>query len=962
MNGIERELCEKVEGGVHFDDYSLALYSTDASIYDITPVGVVFPRTDKDVVQTVRCAYERGIPVLPRGGGTSLSGQAIGPAIVLDFTRHMQEILEVNEDEKWVRVQAGVVLDELNQALKPHGLKFGPDPASSSRASIGGVIGNNSTGAHSILYGMTSDNVRSLRLVLPDGGVVTVKRMERGSPGFTAAAEGNGPLGELVLGMLKIGDEFAEECQERFPDIRRNVAGYNLKDAVTADTLDLPRLVCGSEGTLATVIEAELDLVELPRRTGMAVLCFGDLIDSLRAVAPVLEHKPSSVEIADRMLLDLGSRNEEHRATAQSIPEGTEAILLVEVYGDDESELQSRLEAIRRLTVEELGLAFHCIETTDPATQTAFSEFRKAGLPILLSNPEDSKPTAFIEDTAVPPESLPDYISEFLEVIARHETTTAVYAHAGAGCLHLRPVINIKEPRQRECMLSIADEVTDLVIKYGGTTSSEHGDGMARTQWLEKLYGERLVGAFRQIKELFDPKGIMNPGKIVSDDADLRQNHRYRFDRKPAQIHALLRFDNQLDLAHAIELCNGCGTCRTMSGGVMCPSFRGAKDEITSTRGRANLMRQALEGKLPAEEFTSRRFKEEVLELCLACKGCKRECPSGVDVGKLKTEMKYQYIREHGAGLRELVFGNIDYASVLSSAFAPLVNWVNRTRLARFAMEKTIGLDRRRELPEYHWQTFVRWFRARTPKQIDSPKGKVALFYDCYLNHNNPEICRAAVEVLETLGYEVALADRKCCGRAMLSVGMVKNARRRALYNVQHLAQQIRDGYTIVGCEPSCIVTIQDDYRELVEPSEDLEFVEANTFEFMEFLNLRRDPDNLDHEWQDATEPLIYHGHCHQKGTGRANHVSEVLQAFLRAEVAVLDSGCCGMAGAFGYDRRFYDLSMSIGELLFEQIRQHTGQVVASGVSCRTQIEQGLGVRVAHPVEILSEHLARPAP
>lgn len=962
MNGIERELREKVEGGVHFDDYSLALYSTDASIYDITPVGVVFPRTEKDVVETLRCAYERGIPVLPRGGGTSLSGQAIGPAIILDFTRHMQGVLEVNEEEKWVRVQAGVVLDELNRALKPHGLKFGPDPASSSRASIGGVIGNNSTGAHSILYGMTSDNVRSLRLALSNGEVVTVKRMARGSADFAAATESNGLLAEIAKGLLKVGDEFAEECQKRFPNIRRNVAGYNLRDAVTADALDLPRLICGSEGTLATVLEAELDLVALPKRTGMAILCFQDLIDSLRAVAPILELKPSAVEVADRMLLELGAKNEEHRGTAQSIPVGTEAILLVEVYGDDEPELRSRLEAIRRLAVDELALAFHSIETTDPVTQTAFSEFRKAGLPILLSNPEDSKPTAFIEDTAVPPESLPDYITEFLEVIARHETTTAVYAHAGAGCLHLRPVINLKEPQQLERMLSIADEVTDLVIKYGGTTSSEHGDGLARTQWLKKLYGEPLVHAFRQIKELFDPKGIMNPGKIVSDDADLRQNHRYRFERKPAEIHALLRFDNQLDLAHAIELCNGCGTCRTMSGGVMCPSFRGAKDEITSTRGRANLMRQALEGKLPAEELTSRRFKEEVLELCLACKGCKRECPSGVDVGKLKTEVKYQYLREHGAGLRELVFGNIDYASALSSVFAPLVNWVNRTRLARFAMEKTVGIDRRRELPTYHWQTFVRWFRKRAPKRIDSPKGKVALFYDCYLNHNNPEIGRAAVEVLEALGYEVALADRKCCGRAMLSVGMVENARRRALYNVPHLAEQIRDGYAIVGCEPSCIVTIQDDYRDLVEPSADLELVEANTFELMEFLNLRRGPDGLDHEWANATEPFIYHGHCHQKGTGRANHVAEALQAFLRAEVVVLDSGCCGMAGSFGYDRRFYDLSMSIGELLFEQIRQHSGQVVASGVSCRTQIEQGLGIRVAHPVEVLAAHLARPAP
>jgi FAD/FMN-containing dehydrogenase/Fe-S oxidoreductase len=957
MNELEQALQDRIGGGVRCDDYSLALYSTDASIYDVTPVGVAFPRTESDVVEVMRYAYEHGVPVLPRGGGTSLSGQAVGAAIILDFTRHMQQILEVNEAEKWVRVQPGVVLDDLNRALKPRGLKFGPDPASSSRASMGGIIGNNSTGAHSILYAMAADHVLSLRIALSNGDVADVERLDRDSARFAGLMREDSLFGQIVRGMAGLGDEFAEECRKRYPGIRRNVAGYNLKDAVSPGALDLPRLLCGSEGTLAVVLEAKLRLVDLPQRTGMVVLCFRDLIDSLRAVAPILEHGPSAVEVVDKMLLGLAARNPEHGQTARSLPEGTEAVLMIELYGEDETELRPRLEAMRRLAVDELRLAFHSIETTDLKTQTAFSEFRKAGLPILLSNPGDFRPTAFIEDTAVPPESLPDYISEFLDVMKRHGTSSAVYAHAGAGCLHLRPIINLKDPKEVDKMLAIADEVTDLVIRHGGTTSSEHGDGMARTQWLRKLYGDRLVDAFGRIKRLFDPKGILNPGKIVSESADLRQNLRYRPTRDVRQLRAVLRFDSQIDLIHAVELCNGCGECRNLQGGTMCPSFRGTKEEITATRGRANLMRQALTGKLPRHELTSRRFKEEVLDLCLACKACKRECSSGVDVAKLKTEIKHQYIQEHGAGLWELFFGNIDRVSQVASLFAPLTNWLTATSAARILMERTIGIDRRRELPRFQWQTFTRWFRGRPPRTAPAPKGKVAFFYDCYLNHNNPEIGQAAVNVLETLGYEVVLADRRCCGRAMLSVGMVDSARQRAIYNVSHLAEQVRRGYTVVGCEPSCIVTLQDDYRDMLGPSEDLELVQANTFEFMEFLNLRREPDRLDTGWSPASERLIYHGHCHQKATGRADHVPAVLRSFLKAEVVVLDSGCCGMAGAFGYDRKHYELSLAIAEALFALIREHSGRIVVSGVSCRTQIEQGLGLRPAHPAEVLAEHL-----
>lgn len=954
MTGIEKDLKRLVEGEVRFDDYTRTLYSTDASIYDITPIGVVFPRSENDAVRVVTYAYERGIPVLPRGSGSSLSGQAVGKAIIMDFTRHLRNLLEINPGEQWARAQPGLIYDELNLALKPHGLLFGPDPASGDRAAIGGMVGNNSTGAHSNLYGMTADHVKALRVLLSNGEVATFEPLKQDGPEFARASAQPGLAGDITRGMSKLRQDYDFECRHRYPSMRRNVAGYNLRDIHRNGEFNLCPLVCGSEGTLVTVLEAKLGLVERPRATGMIVLCFHDLIEALRAVAPILEHKPSALEVVDDMLLNLARTNREHGETARALPGDTRATLLVEFFGERVEDLVPRIEGVRRLVMDELKLAFHTIEAVDPKRQKALWNMRKAGLAILMSKPGDSKPTAFVEDTAVPPANLPDYIAEFLDLVRRHGTTAAVYAHAGAGCLHIRPVINLKNPSEVERMYEIAESISDLVLRYGGTTSSEHGDGLVRTQWLKKLYGPSLTDAFAKVKELFDPKGIMNPGKIVGPATDLRQNLRYRPDGGGPEMRTALRFDSQIDFLRAVEMCNGCGGCRDRVEGVMCPSFRGANEEITSTRGRANLMRQALSGKLPRSEMTSRKFKEEVLDLCLGCKACKRECPSGVDLAKLKTEIKYHYIQEHGAAAADLFFGHVDRLSVIGSALAPLANALNGSSLGRVLLEKIFGIDRRRLLPRFCWKTFRRSFHERVRPPVHSPRGKVAFFDDCALNHSHPHIGLAAVKVLETLGFEVILADRQCCGRAMLSMGLIDDAREKAAFNVRHLAQQIRSGYDIVGCEPSCIVALQDDYRDLLD-SPDLPLVESHTFEFMEFIHLAHQKHGLNLEFGPLAEPLMFHGHCHQKATGRAHHAPEVFRLIPGAQVTVLNTGCCGMAGAFGYEKKHYDLSMNIGELLFQEIRGRTGRVVASGASCRSQIEHGLALKVFHPAEILAD-------
>ncbi|MBI2192916.1 MAG: anaerobic glycerol-3-phosphate dehydrogenase subunit C [Planctomycetes bacterium] len=956
MNDIEHDLRALVEGEVRFDDYTRTLYSTDASIYDITPIGVVFPRSETDAVRVVQYAHERGIPVLPRGSGSSLSGQAVGQAIILDFTRHLHALVEVRPEEKWARVQPGLIYDELNLALRPHGLHFGPDPASGDRAAMGGMIGNNSTGAHSLLYGMTSDHVKSLRVLLSNGQVATFEPVARGGPEFERAAAAPGLAGEITRGMDRLRREYDFECGHRYPPMRRNVAGYNLREVTAGGVFNLCPLVCGSEGTLVTVLEAKLGLVDRPRATGMIVLCFRDLIEALRAVVPLLEHRPSALEVVDDMLLDLARRNREHGGTARSLPEGTRATLLVEFYGQDADDLRPRIEEVRRLAADEMGLAFHTLVALEPGRQRALWNLRKAGLAILMSKPGDAKPTAFVEDTAVPPDRLPEYIAEFLAIVKRHGTEAAVYAHAGAGCLHIRPVINLKDPAEVERMYEIADQISDLVIRYGGTTSSEHGDGLVRTQWLQKLYGPRLTEAFARIKRLFDPKGIMNPGKIVGPATDLRQHLRYRQVEPAPPVRTALNFSSQVDFIRSVEMCNGCGGCRDRVEGVMCPSFRGANEEITSTRGRANLMRQALSGKLPGSELTSRRFKEAVLDLCLGCKACKRECPSGVDLAKLKAEIKYQYIQEHGASMADLFFGHIDAWSVFGSALAPLANAFNGSFLGRLALEKFVGLDPRRQLPRFRWRTFIRWFQHRTRRPAASARGRIAFFADCFVNHHAPEVGQAAVSVLEALGYEVVLADRQCCGRATLSAGLIDDAREKAAYNVRRLAEQIRAGYEIVGCEPSCMVTLQDDYRDLLD-SPDLALVESHSFEWAEFLNLHAPKEGLAAPGRKLDGPLLYHGHCHQKATGRAHHAPEVLRTLAGADVQVIASGCCGMAGAFGYEKTHYDLSMSIGELLFQQLRNRPGRIMASGASCRSQIEHGLGVKTFHPAELLAESM-----
>jgi len=987
------DLERLVSGDVRFDEYSRQLYATDASAYEVTPIGVVFPRSTADVSAVVEYCAAREIPVLPRGGGTSLAGQAVNEAVVLDFTRHMNDVLAIDADDRRARVQAGTILGDLNRAAGAHGLKFAPDPASGDRSAVGGAIGNNSTGSHSLVYGKTDVYVESATVVLADGTVTEFGEVAIDELRELANPDGDDLESRIYAEVARIVDEESDLVREVYPDLKRNVSGYNLDllvEEAESGALNLARLLAGSEGTLAVVTEVEVSLVPVPATTSVALLCYDDLMAAMEDVPVILEHDPAAVEAMDEVLLDLARETEEFADLVAMLPDGAEAVLLVEFYAEGDREGRAKVADLvadrlvgdgsapdtsvqppgDRRTGEPVR-AFDALEAHDDAEKARFWKLRKSGLPIVLGRTSDEKHVSFIEDCAVPPAHLPEYVSAFREVLAEHDTFASFYAHAGPGVLHVRPLVNTKTVEGVETMRAIADDVTDLIVEYGGAVSGEHGDGRARTQWNRKRYGEDLWGTFRDLKTAFDPDWLLNPGQVCGDlemTENLRVGPDYAFD---AGFEPALAWENENGFQGMAELCHGCGGCRghqATTGGVMCPTFRASREEVTATRGRANLLRQAMSGDLAQGEQFDVEFAHEVLDLCIGCKGCARDCPSEVDMAKLKVEVANEHHRRHGASLRDRLFARIDSASALGSATAPLSNWLPRLPGARWAMEQVLGIARERELPTFHRETFADWFEARGgPSVPDEMADRRALLYaDTYTNYNHPAAGKAAVRVLEAAGVRVELAPVSDSGRPPLSKGFVDRARQTARENVEALAPRLRDGWDLVTVEPSDAVMFQSDYADLLggagaageagsdgSASDDVATVLAGSYGLCEYLDVH---DLLEAvEFDAPTRPLTYHGHCHQKALSKDGHAAAVLRA-AGYEVDRLDSGCCGMAGSFGFEAEHFSMSAAIASILLEQLADSPGdEVVAPGASCRGQIGQFGGEEPAHPVEKLEE-------
>jgi len=937
---LHTALDGELEGYLRTDDASRAMWSTDASIYLRKPVGVVVARSEEDVERVLSVARDLGLSITPRGTGTSLAGQATSPGLALDVSE-MRRALEIDLEGRRCVVEPGLVQGELNAMVEPHGLVFGADTSTSDVATLGGMIGNNSAGMRSLVYGMTSDQVLGLRCVLASGETVDLSPLDR--DGARRRARHADALAKLLRGAMEIGDRYGDEIRRRFPKMIRRVSGYGLDALVDSSSLDLTRVVCGSEGTLAVVTRAEFRLHPLPEARALASFEFGSLSAAARATGRFLQLDPSAIELLDDVAIGRARANPAYKDSTRFVKGDPKAVLVVE-WSATERELDERFSNLDGLAGEVGALAATPLRTKAQMGQTV--RLRKSTLPLLLGTTDKEKPVAFVEDAAVPPDRLEEFVVRFEEIVEKNGTWACFYGHASVGCLHVRPALDTSDPEGVSRMRRIAEEVADLVVECGGSISGEHGDGLSRSEFMEKMYGGEILRAFADVKRLFDPTGMMNPDVIV-DPPPMDRQLRIGPGRKRLPIKTNLSFGDQGGFAKAIELCNGSGFCRKRTGGTMCPSYMVTLDEQDTTRARANMLRSVIEGALPPGELTGQRMKE-VMDLCVGCKACKTECPSRVDVASMKTEVLYQTGKEHGFSIRQKAAGHIRRQLALAALVPSLYNAVADTRLARRAAALG-GIDRRRSLPRVARRTFSRRFP-------DLPQGagpgEVALFNDTWNEYQRPEVGEGAAKLFAAAGARVHLPEVVCCGRPMLSEGLVHEARENARRNLELLLPLIERGVPIVGLEPSCILTMRDDYTKLLPDDERVEKLAEATRLFEEAL---LDLDG-DLPLRDGA-PVLLHGHCHQKALVGTGPTERLLG--LAADVEVVDSGCCGMAGLFGYEKGHYEVSMQMGERrLFPAVREAGERVViAPGTSCREQILDGTERQALHPAEYLASLL-----
>jgi FAD/FMN-containing dehydrogenase/Fe-S oxidoreductase len=963
VTDLQRELEQQLEGDVRFDRVSRALYSTDASVYQIEPAGIVVPRTREDVIRTVRLAAHHGVSITARGGGTSQAGQAIGAGIQLDTSKYFNKIIDFSQPDRSVWVEPGVVLDELNAQLRPHGLRFAPDISTASRATIGGMISNNSSGARSILYGKTIDHVLELDVILADGQLARFRPVDRSE--LAAASAGPSLEANCYRTIRQVATDCAAEIDRRFPKILRRVGGYNLDEFVNAPEsrpFNLAKVIVGSEGTLGIIVAAKLNLVPLPKAKAVLTIEFDELLDALAATPAIVRHGPSAVEVMDRFILDHARESPALDALRRSIMHGDAgALLCVELYGDRPADLLPRLEALET-EVATLGYRCRWRRAITQAEQARIWSFREASLGLSMAMKGDGKSLSFVEDTAVAPEKLRDYIERFLEIIRRHQTVAGVYAHASVGCLHVRPVVNLKTADGVRTFEAIANDVADLVLEFGGALSGEHGDGLVRGPFVEKMFGPVLYDGFRTVKRAFDPDGLFNPGKIV-DSPPLTSNLRYGAGYVTPEPQTWFDYAEHGGMGRAVEMCSGLGACRKTLEGTMCPSYMATLDEKHSTRGRANVLRLAMAGRLDESGLGDEGVRD-VLDLCLECRACKAECPVGVDVARFKSEFLAGYFTRHGTPLKARAFGNIHALSRWASPVAPIANALARSAPGRWLNETLLGIDRRRTPPAWTRDTFARRVaRGATSYTRPAPRKRqqvtsAILFNDTFTNYNHPEIGVAAADVLDAAGVGVRLAPHGCCGRPLISQGLLEDARDAAERNVDALHDAASRGEPIVFLEPSCLSAVREDAPSLLrgEAQRRARVVADACVLFEDFVEREWTSGRIGLDLGKGPATVLLHGHCHQKAMGLLPSARALLSRIPSSTIVDLDAGCCGMAGSFGYARDHYDVSRRIGERrLLPAARKMDADtvLVASGTSCREQVAHFTGAKATHAAVLL---------
>jgi FAD/FMN-containing dehydrogenase/Fe-S oxidoreductase len=960
VSDLRRDLEAGITGEVRFDRVSRALYSTDASVYQIEPRGVVVPRSRDDLVHVVRTAARHGCAITARGGGTSQAGQAIGAGLIVDTSKYLNRVIDVDVAARTATVEPGVVLDELNARLRPHGLRFAPDISTASRATIGGMIANNSSGARSVLYGKTIDHVLALEVVLADGSVERFQPLDRAA--LEAACAGV-TLGAACHFLVRdLASEYGDEIGRRFPKVLRRVGGYNLDAFVDrAKPFNLSNLIVGSEGTLALVSAATIRLVPLPAAKAVVVLEFETLLDALAATPLALRHSPSAVEVMDRFILDHAREQPALDALRRRVLQGDPgAVLCVEFYDDATAALDPRMDALEA-DLARAGVRCRARRAANAEDQARIWQLREAALGLSMAMKGDAKSLSFVEDTAVAPERLRDYIERFLAVVERHGTVAGVYAHASVGCLHVRPVVDLKTADGVARFEAIAHEIAGLVLEFGGALSGEHGDGLVRGPFTERMFGSALYEAFRRIKRGFDPSGLFNPGKIV-DSPPLTANLRYGASYRTAHPTTFFDFSEYGGFGRAVEMCSGLGACRKTLDGTMCPSYMATRDEKHSTRGRANTLRLAMAGRLSEASLDDEDVRE-VLDLCLECRACTAECPVGVDVARFKSEFLAGYWARHGgAPLGARLVGRVHTLARWGSRFAPVSNAIAASAPGRWLAEQIAGIDRRRTMPPWARQTFADRFRERPPRPSHRDGGTarpaVSIFNDTFTNYSTPEVGVAAVDVLEAAGASVALAPNVCCGRPLISQGLLDDARELAETNASALARFAAAGHRLVFLEPSCLSAVREDAPALLtgEKKRAALAVAGACVLFEEYLERGCQDGSLSLTLKAGPQQVLLHGHCHQKAMGLVAPARALLARVPGAETIDLDAGCCGLAGSFGYVHEHYDVSQRIGErrLLPAARAMRPGTVlVAAGTSCRHQVAHFTGAEAQHPAALL---------
>jgi len=964
-----QNLAAQLDGELYYDAMMKSLYATDASVYRALPLAVALPKHKQDIQLLIRFAREKGLGLIPRAAGTSLAGQCVGEGIVVDISKYMNQILEINTGEHWVRVQPGVVRDELNVFLRPYGLFFGPNTSTANRATIGGMTGNNSCGSTSIVYGSTRDHVLALKTILSDGTEAEFKSLN--PPQFKNKKNGNTLESRLYqqidteLSNPIIRDEIIRGFPR--PSIKRRNTGYAVDALMDTNAFsdsgapfNFCKMLCGSEGTLAFTTEIKLNVVPLPKPKDVIIAAhFNSITDSLKATVTAMEYGPTACELLDKHILDCTKDNIEQQKNRFFLEGDPKALLLIEFRSDTlaESEgLANRL--IEDLKGHNLGYAFPILSGHE--TESAWN-LRKAGLGLLGNLPGDKKAVACVEDTAVDVRDLPEYISEFTAIMESYNQDTVYYAHAGAGELHLRPILDLKRSEDVKIFRGISEDSARLVKRYKGSLSGEHGDGRVRSEFIPRVIGDENFELIKRIKNTWDPKGVLNPGKIVNA-APMDTSLRYEPDIGTPEIDTIFNYSETGGILRNVEKCNGSGDCRKLNfaGGTMCPSYRATLDEKDTTRGRANVLREFLTQNVKQNPFDHPEIKE-AMDLCLSCKGCKSECPSNIDMATLKAEFLHQYYKSNTIPWRSKVIANINRINTIAYRFAGIYNALTR----QLWLKSMLGIANERSLPKLQSLSLRQWYNTHKKELLvdRAINGSLYLFCDEYTNYYDTGIGIKAIKLLSKLGYEVLMLEHPESGRAYISKGLLDHAQNIASRNVALFKTIVTEETPLIGIEPSAILGFRDEYPNLVAANERPAALRLskNVLLIDEFITREIDRGNIvSSDFTSEVREILLHGHCHQKALSSIDHTEKLLRLPINYKVVTIPSGCCGMAGSFGYEKEHYDLSNKIGEMvLFPSVRQAepTTLIAAAGTSCRHQIKDGTGKAAIHPIEILYDAL-----